>query len=279
MKKHLLAVGIILLLLSSSFVGVSKPVDIKEESTQNSPPMDSPWPMYGHDARHTFQSQYNSDDNPGIEKWRFGTFEGARSTPVIDNNGNIYFGGHTVYSLSSNGTLNWEKDIWGCVGGTIAIDENDIIYFPTTSSYPSYFYAYDLNGSEIWKYQQEWESRDSSPAISEDGTIYFGDWSGFLYALNPDGTLKWRYKLDDFISSSPAIDKDGNIYCISWEHFDEHLYAFSPDGKRKWKKDDVRQDSDVSIDDNGTIYYVSWTKLYAINADGSLIWSTPAFGG
>src|SRR5437667_1755329 len=27
---------------------------------------------------------------------------------------------------------------------------------------------------------------DSSPALAPDGTIYFGDWNGSLWALNPD---------------------------------------------------------------------------------------------
>jgi hypothetical protein len=260
-------------------------IDIKtsneEESTQNSPPMDSAWPMYCHDARHTCQSQFNSDDNPGIEKWRYRLCrEFGRSCPVIDGNGIIYVGTNRgVYSLFSNGTLIWSRDLWGGVSATIAIDKNGILYIPTTNSNPSYFYALDLNGTILWKYQHEWQNPDSSPAIAEDGTIYFGDESGYLYALNPDGTLKWRNKLDDYISSSPAIDNDGNIYCMSWKHFDKYLYAFSPDGKRKWKKDDVRQDSDVSIDDNDTIYYISWNELYAVNADGSIIWNTPVRSG
>ncbi len=49
----------------------------------------------------------------------------------------------------------------------------------------------------------------SSPAIASDGTIYFGTMiggsEGYIYALNPDGTLKWRYLTGDYITSDPAI--------------------------------------------------------------------------
>ena len=33
----------------------------------------------------------------------------------------------------------------------------------------------------------------SSPAIGADGTIYVGSGGGKLYAINPDGTLKWAF--------------------------------------------------------------------------------------
>ena len=46
---------------------------IYEKSTLLSGPMNSPWPMQGHDRRHTGRSPYSTADNPGIEKWRFFT--------------------------------------------------------------------------------------------------------------------------------------------------------------------------------------------------------------
>ena len=33
----------------------------------------------------------------------------------------------------------------------------------------------------------------SSPAIGSDGTIYIGSKDYNLYAINPDGSLKWKY--------------------------------------------------------------------------------------
>jgi outer membrane protein assembly factor BamB len=45
----------------------------------------------------------------------------------------------------------------------------------------------------------------SSPAIGSDGTIYVGSWDNYLYAINPNGTLKWRYLTDDDVESSPAL--------------------------------------------------------------------------
>ncbi|MDN5325305.1 MAG: hypothetical protein PWP02_1024, partial [Thermosipho sp. (in: thermotogales)] len=50
---------------------------------------------------------------------------------------------------------------------------------------------------------------DSSPAIGADGTIYVGSDDDYLYAINPDGSLKWKIY---GINNSPAIDSDGTIY-------------------------------------------------------------------
>ena len=110
-------------------------------------------------------------------------------------------------------------------------------------------------------------------AVGSDGTVYFtGDIS--LYAINPNGTLKWRSAIlgDAPSESRPVIGSDGTIYvgCT-----DDHLYAIKPDGTLKWKfltGKDVR--SSPAIGSDGTIYVGSKDKkLYAINSNGTLKWT------
>jgi len=43
-----------------------------------------------------------------------------------------------------------------------------------------------------------------------------------MFAINPDGTLKWSYTTSGAVVSSPAIDADGTIYFGS---IDGNLYA------------------------------------------------------
>jgi outer membrane protein assembly factor BamB len=71
----------------------------------------------------------------------------------------------------------------------------------------------------------------SSPAIAPDGTIYIGSGNGALYAINPDGTLKWRYETGGALPASPAIGSDGTVYIGS---MDRQFYAIHPDGTLKW---------------------------------------------
>ncbi len=131
----------------------------------------------------------------------------------------------------------------------------------------------------------------SSPAIASDGTIYVGG-DIDLYAVNPDGTMKWKFPTGSLIEhSSPAIGADGTIYIGSYDH---SLYAVTDGGQgvvtKKWAfatGDAV--DTSPAIGPDGTIYFGSADNtLYAVNSDGTLKWkfasgapiedSSPAIG-
>jgi len=113
----------------------------------------------------------------------------------------------------------------------------------------------------------------SSPTISDDGTIYFGSDNSKLYAVNPNGTLKWRFTANDNIKSSPIIGSDGTIY---FSTFDENgkFYAVNPNGTEKWHYDaDFYCQKPPAIADDGTIYFNSHVYLYSFNPNGTLNWN------
>lgn len=121
---------------------------------------------------------------------------------------------------------------------------------------------------------------DSSPAIGADGTVYVGSWSAQLYAINPDGTLKWSYPTDKEVYSSPAIDSDGTIYVGSGN---SRLYALYPDGTFRWSsKMDGWIGSSPAIGTDGTVYIVATCykgSLYAFSRSGANLWSFNVEGG
>jgi len=110
----------------------------------------------------------------------------------------------------------------------------------------------------------------SSPAIAPDGTIYVGSYDNSLYAVNPDGTLKWRYLTQGSVRSSPAVATDGTVYVGSTGG----LYALYPNGDLRWRipmAGSVR--SSPAIADDGTVYVGTTGEfLYAISPDGILKW-------
>jgi outer membrane protein assembly factor BamB len=131
---------------------------------------------------------------------------------------------------------------------------------------------------------------DGSPVIGADGTIYAGC-DQFLYAVNADGTLKWKFATGIAIESTPAIGADGTIYVGS---YDGNLYAVTDGGQgtvtEKWA---FATGSGVftspAIRTDGTIYFGSDDdNLYAVNPDGTQKWkfatgdsiefSSPAIG-
>lgn len=66
-----------------------------------------------------------------------------------------------------------------------------------------------------WRfYSSSWI--DSGIPIDNDGVIYFrGAYDyidRYLFAVYPDGSLKWKIQLTGWVWSTPAIGDDGTIY-------------------------------------------------------------------
>ena len=312
MKRLPIIWGIILVLLLSSMSSIvigfnTEKIDRSIQSVDG--PMDSAWPTFGHDNRHTGLSPYSSADNNGAELWKFET-KPVEGGLVVDSDGTIYFGDRwaNFYALYPNGQLKWKFDDFS-LGGSIfsspAIGEDGAIY---VGSWDHFFYALNPDGTLKWRVELgtissspaigeddtiytgscsdriyavysngtvKWEYKTGGdifggPAIGEYGTIYIGSWDTYLYAMNPDGILKWRFKTGNHIKGPPSIGDDGTIYIGS---YDDYLYALHPDGSLKWQcKIGYGTETNPSIGPDGTIY-VGDDKLYAINPDGTVKWT------
>lgn len=70
----------------------------------------------------------------------------------------------------------------------------------------------------------------STPALAADGTVYFNS-PKFLYALTPDGKLKWRYFPGADLNTSPVVGPDGEIYVVDTTCI---MHAINPDGSKRW---------------------------------------------
>ena len=237
-------------------------------------PMSSAWPMFGHDARHTGRSPYSTENNSGVELWRFRAEIGIESSPAIDQDGIIYFGSneHYLHALYPNGTEKWRTDCGHWVTSSPAIAEDGTVY---VGSWDGHLYSINPDGSEKWRFYTV-DTVRSPPAIGEDGVIYFGVLGpgtniGRVYALYPNGTEKWHFDTGFWIYKSPAIDNNGIVY-ISSE--DNHLYALYPNnGTCKWSYGFGDWPGHPSIGDYGTIYVSSWDGyLYSIYPNGTLCW-------
>ena len=146
-------------------------------------------------------------------------------------------------------------------------------------------------GTKIWSFQAGDRISGSSPAIAEDGTIYFGSHGddNRVYALDSDGNQKWTFHIGRWIDSTPAIGADGTVY-IQGRHNDYgHLYALDPeDGSEIWRFDALTTgstDQSPAIGADGTIYASlageDWSTdaIYAVNPDdGSELWRFEADG-
>ena len=243
---------------------------------------------FQHDNKNTGQSQYKGPQT-NKTKWKYNTEDEMYSTPAIGPDGTIYLGSYyygRVYAMNPNGTLKWEYQTeWYAdndgIDSSPVVGPDGTIYIQSDNFNDSdgvikpVGYLNALNPNGTLKWKYQTGGGAPSPVIGSDGTIYVESSDDNLYALNFNGTLKWKYPIN-CCWSSPAIGSDGTVYVGS-----ECLYAIASNGTLKWKyltKSGI--DSSPVIGSDGTIYVGSYDcNLYAINPDGTLKWKYKTGGG
>ena len=206
----------------------------------------------------------------GNFKWRFYTEYEIYSTPAIGYDHTIYVpvsykNKGKLFALSPEGSLIWVKELKNAVVSSPAIDSNQNIYFAIRNNG---IISISPDGETNWEYNS-YDIMDSSPAISDDGTIYIG--GDYLYAINKDGTLKWKFKLGTIgTNSSPVIGKDGTIYIIA-----DKIYAINPDGTLKWQtsyESNYIQNSAPAVSNENIVFIYTGKYLYSFDNNGNLRW-------
>lgn len=174
--------------------------------------------------------------NPdGTLKWRTQTphLRTIDGSPAIGNDGTIYFGAQDyLYALDLNGNVKWAYQTNdGEPPGTFsyyesspAIGPDGTIYFVSNVGF--HIHAVNPDGTPKYPYLADIFFVNSSPAISANGIIYVGGYDNYIYALNPNLSVKWRYPTGGRVYSSPAIDADGTVYVGSEDY---HIYALQTD--------------------------------------------------
>ncbi len=184
----------------------------------------------------------------GTLKWSIGEFGlYVQSSPAISPlDGTIYFGSGTnskLIAVNPDGTIKWMHitDSADSVYSSPAVSPLDgSVYF--CSHHLGAIIALNPDGTRRWQVLTINSPGDSpifsSPTIGNDGTIYIMVGRGLLYAINPDGSIKWTYDTGvpyqhgtGNMMSSPIIDANGNIF-VGW--VDGKIYSFSPDGTILW---------------------------------------------
>ena len=178
--------------------------------------------------------------NPdGTQKWSYDTGGTIAGPPAIGDDGTVYFPSTDyLYAVNPDGTLKWRAPGQAeyPLGSAPAIGKDGIVYVNTNNGV---LHAVAHDGTLAWTYPTEGIVMDvpSSPAIGEDGTIYFGGGGeyqgrgGHLYALNPDGGLKWKF-FAGCDQTAPSVGGDGTIYFAS--DYCGTIHALNPDGTVKW---------------------------------------------
>jgi outer membrane protein assembly factor BamB len=126
----------------------------------------------------------------------------------------------------------------------------------------------------LWTFEAE-GTINGGVAVNKEGVLFFGDSSGTLYAVNPDGSMLWSYSITNEIIGTPALgaadrvyfsDREATLYAISTQG--KLLWAYNPEIKRK-------PSSGPLVGPNGTLYSGFGSNLIAVDPKGELLWYSP----
>jgi outer membrane protein assembly factor BamB len=200
---------------------------------------------------------------------------------ILGQNGDVYKADARTGAVSRLNRLATTFASSAALGadGTIYAGGSDALYaLDGVTATPKWSYA--TNGAV-----------DDCPAVADDGSVYFGDANGTVYAVHPNTHQeKWASTETgaDPIRSSPALGDDGRLFVGS---DNGNVYALSEsDGHVLWTfPTDGPVQSSPAIGANGLVYAGSSDgALYAIYAStglqawkfttGGPVESSPALG-
>lgn len=76
----------------------------------------------------------------------------------------------------------------------------------------------EYQGDRPWRFQTG-KGIFSTPVIDADGLIYFGSADHYFYALNPDGSLNWKYETGEIIDFGRCADARRHyLHLGRWPH-------------------------------------------------------------
>jgi len=74
----------------------------------------------------------------------------------------------------------------------------------------------------------------SAPANSGAGVVYAGSADEYIYAMNADGSLRFRYWAGSSAGCSPAIGPDGTVYVTAYDGYLVALPGSGPLAETPW---------------------------------------------
>ncbi len=181
----------------------------------------------------------------GTFRWTYETGANAWSSAAIAGDGTLFWGSNDtfVHAVRPDGQRRWRKRTLGFIAASATLSTDGTVYI---GSFDHCLYALDAEtGRTRWKFR----TRDhiySSAALSVDAqgetnALFFGSADGVLYALDPRGTLLWRYDTGAPIRSSPVLGRkpEGEAgWIVYFGAGNGKLYALdTATGRRRWSYD------------------------------------------
>lgn len=141
-----------------------------------------------------------------------------------------------------------------------------------------------------WRFKLDADYSLHSPGVGSDGTVYVSMSDGKLYAIAPDGTLRWVLQSGDGggVHGPVSVGADGTIYVAGMVPTPGGtgetgaIFAVAPTGTVKWTFDATNQliIAGPNVGPDGNIYAVTdltGIGLFSLTPQGDLRFSTGDF--
>jgi outer membrane protein assembly factor BamB len=196
----------------------------------------------------------------GTEKWSAPTGPTIKSGPALGADGTVYMptADCMLYAVSPQGQVRWSFDFGAHLGPT-----------PLDISQQQGPGGGGGGASGV--------GSGASPIVGADGTIYTGANNSNMYAVAPDGSMKWLYQAERQLAgiwTTPALSADGST--IYFGANKGGVYAIkTADGSKRWQFAIYGPIYASSVLDSRGVLYTGATieHLYANDAGtGEMLW-------
>jgi len=248
--------------------------------------VEPPWVFRGGPPRKGNISHKIPAARPSI-LWRFTSGRPIYASPALDGQGNIYIASLDgfIYRVGPDGTMDWRRSLGGTIyaspalvpgGLVVGSDSDQLVMLERRTGQPVWTFTLGPcptgpgRGPDTVRCDA-----DSSVNLGHDGTLYVG--GDALYALRPDGSLRWRAELGGHAFSSPAIHPHSGALFIGTQA--NTVEAIGPDGSRRWTYSGKGHfdATPALIDDETLVVGCDDGQLHALSTrDGALRWSVRA---
>ena len=185
---------------------------------------------------------------------------------------------HWIYAFdSASGKVKWKVRTADEGGSKCAFSESGAVVYCGTDD-KSIRALNAVDGSLLWKFSTGGAVTSSIRVEADNGTLFVGCLDGFFYAINPDGSLKWKKNLGEEIWSSPAL-LDGGQAVFVGSMAEDSANVFSLDaqtGEIIWKYETggpIFSSPALSPDEKAVFFCSLDANCYAFNtANGQRLW-------
>jgi len=270
--------------------------------------MNSSWPCYGHDARHTNCTSLPGPASPNVlwktidikgpvitdqqgnlytyglhnSKWctisltPWGNIrwayvnEDTTGSPVIDGDGNLYTAANGICSLTSNGSPRWTYNTGSIFWGAPILDLQNNLYIGDRNGT---VWSLTSSGGLRWTYATGSEI-DGSIALDNQGNLYVATMNGDVWSLTSDRGLRWHRHIGSGFSGSPTLDSLGNLYIAAGDGTIWSLNSSSGEPNWSYSTGSGFDKACPAIDLSNNIYILAENgKVYSLDKDKNLRWT------